>query len=259
MNDRLAAERERADMLLSQYESMPTVRVDPYGRCDDDDEDASAIRSEPPPPDSQRREAAERHVAALVEVLARASDDDARELAIARIDGALSLLMHTGCVAFEELDAWRSRVAAVVPPPTPPPSDPEWEAALGPRTVPAPGALRAVVPAPLARHDGLCLLSVSLHEHTTEIDWQLVYRGRMRIIDAYRIAVSIRLVDDVQTDYGGLEGGAGWGGTASGGPYAVRGRSRTDTPVPAHARELTVTRGDAVWRVALPLEDGQAT
>jgi len=256
MSDRLAAERERALMLLDRFGGMPTVTVDPYADRSDDEEDAAAIPVESPP-DPARREAAERHVAALVEVLARAPDDAARELAIARLDGALSLLMHTGCIAFDALDTWRARVAAVVPPPAPVPSDPEWEAALGPRIVPAPGALRAVVPAPLARHDGLCVLSVDLHEHATEVCWQLVHRGRMRFIDAYRIASSIRLADDAGTDYGTLEGGAGWGGTARGGPYAVRGHSRSETPVPAAATQLTIARGDARWRVLLPPDHGK--
>lgn len=248
MSEQLDVDRLVAERLRRLFGPMSTVDIDPFELCDDEPFQAIPVELDPPDPDM--RVAAERHLAALVEALARAQDDAARARGIARIEGALALLFHTGCIAVEQIGHWRERVAAVVPPPAPEPGG-DAEGGGGPRVVKAAGVLRAVVPVPLARHDGLCMLSVSISEHTTEVAWHLVHRGRMRFVDAHAIAESVTLADDVGTDYGELAGGAQWGrsGTA---PYAVRGWSHSESPVPAHATRLTIARDDARWDVPLP-------
>ncbi len=213
---------------------------------------ALVARGEVPAPTDALRAAAEAHLAELAAAAEAIGARLARAEAVGRLEGALSLFVATACLGPAEREAWRARVGELqVDPDEDEPLDDEDEPlAEGELLVRPPDALVRVLAVPLARHDAMCVTTVDVHERSTEIRWHLLRDAAPTFVEAQVIARSFALADDVGTDYGQADGGAGWGGVGAG-PHPIHGTSRCEAAIPPQATELTITRGDAVWRVPL--------
>lgn len=212
-----------------------------------------------PSPDAEQKALAERHLDRLAASLAAAADTQTRQALVGRMNAAFAIYLNTGLIRPEEASRWGERL----------------EQALGttvdefkrfevtgldrneldeldeigeaePRSI---GAAVRVVPAEPARHDGLCVTALALHEHGFELHWHELREGAIEGHESL-VTGGLQASDDVGTRYPPLH----WGGaqaTERDGVFAVVGHSTCTTAVPERASELRVARGTSQWRIPL--------
>jgi hypothetical protein len=212
-----------------------------------------------PSPDAEQQALAERHLDRLTGALAAATGTEARRALLDRMNAAFALYLHLGLARPDEAARWGERV----------------EEALG-RTVEAfervevggldldelyeldepgdaasssTGAVVRVVPAEPARHDGLCITAVALHERGFELHWHELREGPFDPNDSLEMS-DLEASDDVGTDYAVFHSGGAYL-TERDGAIAVVGESTCITAVPEGASELRVARGTSEWHIPL--------
>jgi hypothetical protein len=203
----------------------------------------------------EQKRLAEEHLDSVARSLAGAPDTESRSAMLDRFDAAFSLYLHTGLERPEDASRWGERLENALGR-----TVEEFElvevAGLDPAELDEPGgkepppigaALR-VVPAEPARHDGLCVTAVALHEHGLELHWHELREDPFDPdeSDTRRFEAN----DDVGTEYSSFDsGGSSW--SERNGVFAVIGHSICRTAVPGVASELRIARGAARWRIPL--------
>ena len=201
------------------------------------------------------RRLAEKHLERLAHSLAVATDTESRSELLGRFNASFALYLQTGLERREDASRWGARIEEALGR-----TVEEFElvevAGIDPEELYEPGyaeptpmgAVLRVVPAEPARHDGLCVTAVALHEHGFELHWHELREdpfdpdeSDMRRFEA---------TDDVGTEYPSFDsGGSSW--SERDGVFAVIGHSICRTPVPDDASELRISRGAAQWLVPL--------
>jgi hypothetical protein len=104
------------------------------------------------------------------------------------------------------------------------------------------------VPANPARHNGLCVTAVVLHEHCLELHWHELREGPFDPDESN--ARRFEATDDVGTEYTPFDsGGSSW--SERDGVFAVVGHSICRTAVPEGASELRISTRAARWLILL--------
>jgi hypothetical protein len=204
---------------------------------------------------TEQKGLAEEHVDSLTRSLAGTCDIETRSVLLDRFNAAFSLYLYTGLARREDASRWGERL----------------EKALG-RTVegfelvelggldpaelvepggeePAPmGRPLRVVPAEPARHDGLCVTAVALHERGFELHWHMLREGEFHPDEDD--TQGFDATDDLGTGYPSFDSG-GSTSTQYGGRFAVIGHSSCRAAVPDGASELRVAKGTGRWLIPL--------
>jgi hypothetical protein len=203
----------------------------------------------------EQKRLAEEHLDSLARSLAAAPDTEGRGALLDRFNSAFALYLHTGLERREDAPRWGERLEKALGR-----TVEEFElvevAGLDPTELdepggeePAPmGAVLRVQPAEPARHGGLCVTAVALHEHGFELHWHELRDGPFDPdeSDARRFEAT----DDVATEYTSFDsGGSSW--SERDGVFAVIGHSICRTAVPESASELRISRGAARWLIPL--------
>jgi hypothetical protein len=203
----------------------------------------------------EQKRPAEEHLDSLARSLADAPDTESRSALVDRFNAAFALYLHTGLERREDALRWGERLERALGR-----TVEEFElvevAGLDPAELDEPGtaeptplgaALR-VVPAEPARHDGLCVTAVALHEHGLELHWHELREGPYDPDESD--AHGFEAADDVGTGYRSFDsGGSSW--SERDGAFAVIGHSICRTAVPEVARELRISRRAARWLIPL--------
>lgn len=188
----------------------------------------------------------------------RSTDDTAeRETLLDQLSGAFGLYLQAGLLAPQDEPTWSAHIEDALGK-----TVEDFELfdvhGLDPDELDAPtgeehdypGQFLALMPAELARYDGLCITAAELHTNSFTLHWHLITSGTFKSDDSFTMG-ELEIADDIGTEYADvMPGGAGWSERAEG-PYAVIGVTRCDTPVPDRARELRISKDKAAWRIPL--------
>jgi hypothetical protein len=204
----------------------------------------------------EQRRLAEEHLDSLASSLAVAPDTESRGALLDRFNAAFALYLHTGLERPEDAPRWGERLERALGR-----TVEEFElvevAGLDPAELhepggaePAPlGAALRVVPAEPARHGGLCVTAVALHEHGFELHWHELREGPDDSdydFEMHRFDTA----DDLGTEYPAFDSG-GASGTGHEEIRAVIGHSICRKPVAENASELRISRGAGHWLIPL--------
>jgi hypothetical protein len=210
------------------------------------------------PAAGERAERAAGHLGAALDELEGAAGTPARAASLERFQGAFALCLQTGLVSPSDAAEWGERLERALGKTL---EDFAWEQAglepdddwyVGEATRIDHGPLLRLVPALPARHNGLCVTALALHENGFRVHWHALRDGP----DADEEFGPQAAVDDLGTQYEEiLADGCGWAGYD--GVVAITGESRCMTPVPDRATQLTLRKADAEWIV--PLQTPSAT
>ena len=204
-----------------------------------------------PEPDPEAAAAAREHLRGLVGEGAEPADRTAGApdgaagggAQLDRLGSALGFFVHTGLAGLDGLDPLLEELGlgddALLEGDGDGDDDEDWDP-------PASGDPVAVVPAPLARHGGVCLTCVEVRERGLAVHWHLSGGGE-RCLEGPELRVS----DDTGTDYGEMVGG---GASSEGEDGPVSGTSEYAVPIPPQARTLMVRSGSGEWSVPLPAD-----
>jgi hypothetical protein len=208
-----------------------------------------------PEADAAQRVLAEQHLESLTGSLGAATDTGTRKALLDRLNAAFRLYLQTGLVRPEDASTCGERVEQAVGQ-----TVEEFElelAGIDPEELDEPGggeprsigAVLRVVAAEPARHDGLCVTAVVLHEQGFELQWHELRESSFEPDDRFETS-GFEVADDIGTEYPTIHsGGASW--SERKGVFAVLGQSTCTTPVPHGASELRIARGPAQWLIPL--------
>jgi hypothetical protein len=204
---------------------------------------------------AEQNRLAEEHLGSLARSLVGAADTESRSALLDRFNAGFALYLHTGLERPEDASRWGERLERALGR-----TVEEFElvevAGLDPAELyepggeePAPlGAVLRVVPAEPARHDGLCVTAVAMHENGLELHWHELREGPF---DPHESDTSsFEGADDVGTEYPSFDsGGSSW--SERNGVFAVIGHSICRRAVPEGASELRISRRAARWLIPL--------
>ena len=204
------------------------------------------------PATRERAQRAASHLEAALDELKAVVGTPARAAALERFEGAFALCLQTGLVSPSDASDWGKRLERALGKTL---EEFDWEQAglepdddwyVGEATRIEPGPLLRVVPALPARHNGLCVTALALHENGFGVHWHALREDP----DQDEEFGPQEAIDDRGTEYGEVTAG-GYGWTGYDGVVAITGESRCMTPVPGQATRLTLRKGDAEWIVPL--------
>jgi hypothetical protein len=221
-----------------------------------------------PAASSEQRQLADAHLRRLVGSLREATDTPARRGLLDRLNGAFCLCLQTGLVDPADAPDWGTRVEQALGQTLeqfesaeadeglareelqdfPEPQDPDEPGFKAPEPM---GAAVRVVPAEPARHEGLCVTAVALHEGGFEVHWHS--HGEQRHDpDGGLTDEGFEATDDLGTEYRSSGAGASFGSYSEpNGPYLTLGETECAPAVPKDARELRIRWVDYEWVVRL--------
>ena len=209
----------------------------------------------------EQRQLAEDHLRRLVASLHEASDRPARRALLDRLNGAFSFCLQTGLVDPADAREWGARVEEALGETVEQFETAEAEEGLDPDEFSVPqdvdepevappesmGALVRVVPAEPARHEGLCITAVALHQGGFEIHWHALGK-ESHDPDGVFSGEQFEAIDDLGTEYRATGAGGASGSFIEGqGTFAVLGRSECAPAVTEGARELRIRRAGSEW------------
>jgi hypothetical protein len=213
---------------------------------------------------SEQRELADDHLRRLVASLHEATDRDARRALLDRLNGAFCLCLQTGLVHPADAPVWGKRVEEALGETLAQFERAEAEEGLDPDDLaefdepqdlhepefgPSEpmGALLRVVPAEPARHEGLCVTAVALHEGGFEVHWHRLGKDPYDRDDSLD-GVRFEATDDLGTEYRATGTGGSFGSYSERtGPVVALGHSACSPAVPENARELRIRRAASEW------------
>jgi hypothetical protein len=213
----------------------------------------------------EQRQLAEDHLRRLVASLHEAADRHARRALLDRLNGAFAFYLQTGLVDPADAPGWGTSVEEALGETVEQFDTAEAEEGLDPDEFSEPqdvhqpefsppesmGALVRVVPAEPARHEGLCITAVALHQGGFEIHWHALGKEAH---DPDRIfsGEQFEAIDDLGIEYRATGPGGAFGSFSEGnGTFAVLGQSECAPAVPEGARELRIRRAGSEWVVRL--------
>ena len=209
----------------------------------------------------EQRQLAEDHLRRFVASLHEAADRHARRALLDRLNGAFSFCLQTGLVDPADAPEWGARVEEALGDTVEQFETAEAEEGLDPDEFSEPqdvdepelnppesmGALMRVVPAEPARHEGLCITAVALHQGGFEIHWHALGKEAH---DPDRIfsGEQFEAIDDLGIEYRATGAGGAFGSFSERhGTFAVLGQSECAPAVPEGAQELRIRRAGSEW------------
>ena len=207
----------------------------------------------------EQRQLAEDHLRRLVASLHEASDRPARRALLDRLNGAFSFCLQTGLVDPADAQEWGTSLEEALGETVEQFETAEADEWLDPDEFSEPqdvrepeppermGALVRVVPAEPARHEGLCITAVALHQGGFEIHWHALGK-ESHDPDGLFSGEQFEAIDDLGTEYRATGAGGASGSFIEGqGTFAVLGQSECAPAVPEGARELRIRRAGSEW------------
>jgi hypothetical protein len=209
---------------------------------------------------SDRRQLADDHLRRLVASLREATDTRARRALLDRLNGAFCFCLQTGLVDPADAPEWGKSVEEALGETLEQFEAAEAEERLDsddlleqeldePDLRPAEpmGALVRVVPAEPARHEGLCVTAVALHEGGFEVHWHSFGKEQYDP-DGGLNGERFEATDDLGTEYRATGTGGGFSSYSEpNGPFVALGQTGCAPAVPEGARELHIRRAASEW------------
>jgi hypothetical protein len=214
---------------------------------------------------SEQRRLADDHLRRLVASLQEATDTHARRTMLDRLNGAFCLYLQTGLVDPADAPDWGTSVEEALGEPLEQFETAEAKEGLDHDELPEPqdlhepefrppepmGAVVRVVPAVPARHEGLCVTAVALHEGGFEVHWHRFGRERYDP-DGSLNGERFEATDDLGTEYRATGTGGSFGSYREpNGPLVALGQTGCAPAVPEGAGELRIRRAPSEWVVRL--------
>jgi hypothetical protein len=217
---------------------------------------------------SEQRRLADDHLRRLVASLREATDTHGRRALLDRLNGAFCFCLQAGLVDPAGAPDWGSSVEEALGEtlkqfeaaeaeegldPDDPDEFPEPQDLHEPEFRPPEpmGALVRVVPAEPARHEGLCVTAVALHEGGFEVHWHTFGKERYDP-DGSLNGERFEATDDLGTEYRAIGTGASFSSYREpNGPFVALGQTGCAPAVPEGARELRIRRAASEWVVRL--------
>ena len=213
---------------------------------------------------SEQRQLADDYLRRLVASVREATDTRSRRALLDRLNGAFCFCLQTGLVDPADAPEWGTSVEEALGETLEQFEAAEAEEELDPDDLhefsepqdlhepefrpPEPmGALVRVVAAEPARHEGLCVTAVALHEGGFEVHWHALGKEPYDPdggLDGERFEAT----DDHGTEYRATGTGGGFSSYSEPhGPFVALGQTACAPAVPEGARELRIRRAASEW------------
>jgi hypothetical protein len=210
---------------------------------------------------SEQRKLADDHLRRLVASLQEAADTHARRALLDRLNGAFCFCLQAGLVDLADAREWGRSVEEALGETLEQFETAEAEEELDadefsePQDLHEPefrppkpmGPLVRVVPAEPARHVGLCVTAVALHEGGFEVHWH-TFRKEPYDPDGILNGERFEATDDLGTEYRATGAGGSFSSYSErNGPFAALGQTECAPAVREGARELRIRRAASEW------------
>jgi hypothetical protein len=217
---------------------------------------------------SEQRWLADDHLRRFVGSLREATDRHARRALLDRLNGAFCFCLQTGLVDPADAPEWGTSVQEALgetleqfetaeagerldaddPDEFSEPQDVDEPDFRPPEPM---GALVRVVPAEPARHEGLCVTAVALHEGGFEVHWHTLGMEPYDP-DGGLYGERFEATDDLGTEYRATGAGGSFSSYSErNGSFVALGQTGCAPAVPEGARELRIRRAASEWVAGL--------